>query len=228
MLDTDNRKYDAVLFDLDGTLLDSAPDMLHATKRILKEENHSIPTDEVLKPCISDGAMGLLGEAFGTKDMDALNSRRQKFLDYYFEDPLQQGSCLFTGIQAVIELLKDTPWGIVTNKSRRGSIPIVNAIETLQGHKVLVCGDDLEYMKPHPHTILHACEQLDMNPEKVVYVGDSSKDILAGKAAGTATLVALYGYRNPSDDTAQWDANYYADSPESLLSILKSIVHQVV
>ncbi|MCH9665390.1 MAG: HAD-IA family hydrolase [Gammaproteobacteria bacterium] len=217
--------YDAVLFDLDGTLLDSAPDLLYTTRRILKEENHhTIPDDDILRPCISDGAMGLLKQAFNTKDTNALENHRTKFLDYYFEDPLKHGSGLFSGIEEVLELLKDIPWGIVTNKSRRLTLPIVNAIDILSNNKVLVCGDDLDYMKPHPHTILHACKQLDISPQRVVYVGDSSKDIVAGKASATATLVALYGYRSPSDDAHKWNADYYADSPASLLLLLQSIV----
>lgn len=218
--------YEAVLFDLDGTLLDSAPDLLHTTKLILKEENRDIPADDILRPRISDGAMGLLKEAFGTEDENELQERRSKFVEYYYKNPLEQGSKLFPYLEKIPSLLQSIPWGIVTNKTRRLTLPIVKSIKALSTYQVLVCGDDLEFMKPHPMPVLHACEQLSIAPTKTLFIGDSSNDIQAGKAAGTATLAATYGYLRLGEDARKWKADYYADSPAGLISMLPSFITQ--
>ena len=209
---------------MDGTLMDSAPDLLHITKTILQEEGEEIPDDDDLRPCISDGAMGLLKRGFGTDDENKLTDKWRRFYDYYSKDPVSQGSRLFPHLEGLADLLTDTSWGIVTNKTRGLTLPIINKVGILKGHQVLVCGDDLEFMKPHPMPIMHACSELDVAPQDTLFVGDSSKDIIAGKAAGTATLAVLYGYIAKDEDATEWGADYYAKTTLSLLEMLGKLV----
>ena len=218
------KSYKSILFDLDGTLLDSAPDLIFATKRLLQEENKPPPSDDVLRPHISDGAAGLIKSAFGAQSDETLHGRRQKFLNYYRQDPLSQGSQIFAGLEVISELLRNIPWGIVTNKSRPLTEPIIKSLTALQGLSVLVCGDDLQQMKPHPMPVTHACNELNIAPDEVLFVGDSSKDIQSGNSAGTATLAVLYGYRAADDNPYDWGADYYAESPESLIDLIKGFV----
>lgn len=217
-------KYKAILFDLDGTLLDSAPDLISTTQRLLKEEEKSFVTDDILRPCISDGAQGLIMQAFGSPADNSLKKLRRKFVSYYSQNPLKYGSKLFSGLEVISDLLHNTPWGIVTNKSRLLTKPIIESFSTLNSCNVLVCGDDCEEMKPHHQPVSYACSELGVAPEETIFIGDSIKDILAGKGAGTATAAVFYGYRSADDNPYEWEAGYYIRSPKDLIDFIKSLI----
>ena len=218
--------YSAVLFDLDGTLIDSAPDLVEITNRLLKRERHSPLPYSLLRTYVSDGAAGLIKQAFGEEQPDdLLEERRRVFLADYGADPLKYGTKVFSGMENLPSLLRSVPWGIVTNKNRFLTKLLCEKIPLLRQAQVLVCGGDLERLKPHPLPVLHACEQLGVAAAKTLFVGDNSKDIEAGRQAGTATIAVLYGYYSKEEDPQKWNANYYASSPKLLLSKLAELLN---
>ncbi|MDX1555102.1 MAG: HAD-IA family hydrolase [Xanthomonadales bacterium] len=185
----------AILFDLDGTLLDSAPDLV-ATLNWLRLKNNlpELPFSE-MRNCAGRGAVGLLKAGMPEVNPETLESWRLEFLDRYQQSSLER-SGLFEGVRDLLGELDrcHLPWGIVTNKPEYLTIPIVEAFGLSASLGCLVCGDTLEKRKPHPAPLLLACEQLGVEPMNTLYVGDDVRDLQAGHAAHTEVCAALYGY----------------------------------
>lgn len=212
----------AVLFDLDGTLADTAGDLAGAVNR-MRAERGLVPVPvAALRPHASAGARGLLGAGMGVTPDDADYRRlRDEFLAYYAAG-LDQTTELFDGIAALLDALdaRGLPWGIVTNKATRFTEPVVGALG-LQGRAgAIVSGDTTAHPKPHPAPLLHAATLLRVDAARCVYVGDDLRDVIAGNAAGMATIVAEYGYLGEEGCADDWPATGWIDTPLRLLDWL--------
>ena len=213
---------DAVLFDLDGTLADTAPDLAAALNRVRGEQGlPSLPLS-ALRPYASHGARGLLAAGMGVGPGQAsYEALRTAFLDHYAA-ALCVESTLFAEVAALLDALdvRTLRWGIVTNKAQRFTAPLLAALGLAPRAATVVCGDTTPHAKPHPAPLLYAAERLGVAPERCVYVGDAERDIIAGGAAGMPTIVARYGYLEPHDEPGDWPADGIIDSPSALLSWL--------
>ncbi len=221
--------FTAFLFDLDGTLIDSAPDLVGVTNGLRVKEQLSPLPYSLLRSYASEGARGLIKKSFGeAQAAELLTKREEAFLIDYGADPLRHGTKLFVDMEQLPEILQTVKWGIVTNKKRSLSETLSEHIPLLQQAQIMVCGDDTEEAKPHPLPVLHACEKLGVEASSTLFIGDNIKDIQAGRRAGTATMAALYGYYRPDEDPQKWQANYYVSSPQDLLIELKKLVSVLV
>lgn len=209
----------AVLFDLDGTLVDTAPDLGYALN--LQRERHGLPflPEETIRPYASHGSRGLLAIGFGVEPADAHFDRmREEYLALYTE-VLTRQPMLFAGMADTLNAIEQRGlrWGIVTNKPRRFTLPIVEALGLSVRAGAVVSGDDAPQPKPSPQTLLLACEQMQLDPAQVIYLGDAERDVQAGRAAGMTTLVALFGYLAETDKPQEWGADGYIAQPQALL-----------
>jgi phosphoglycolate phosphatase len=214
--------YHGVFFDLDGTLADTAPDLVAATNKLLLARNLEPKPYEFLRPYASAGARGLLEGAFGIgTDHPEFIALRDEFFGNY-EKALLVDSKLFEDIDQLLDQmdLAKLPWGIVTNKSQRFTNPLVELMGLHTRSVSTVSGDTTPYSKPHPEPILHAARMANIDPKKSIYVGDDIRDVLAGKAAGMQTVAAAYGYCGCKEPPQAWGADYIIDSPLDLLKII--------
>jgi phosphoglycolate phosphatase len=214
--------YSGVFFDLDGTLADTAPDLVVATNQLLIARNLPPKPYEVLRPCASAGARGLIGGAFGIDtDHPDFISLRDEFFTYY-EKALLVNSTLFEGIDHLLDKLdsEKLPWGIVTNKGERFTNPLTELMGLRQRAASTVSGDTTPYSKPHPEPILHAAKVANIDPTKSIYVGDDIRDVIAGKAAGMKTVAAAYGYCGCEEPPETWGADFLVNHPLELLEII--------
>lgn len=212
----------AVLFDLDGTLADSAGDLAGAVNRMRTERGLAPLPVAALRPHASAGARGLLGAGLGITPDDAqYPSARDQFLAYYAA-ALDHTTELFDGIEALLDALdaRAFPWGIVTNKAMRFTQPVVDALGLQQRAAAIVSGDTTAHPKPHPAPLLHAAALLDVAAARCVYVGDDLRDVIAGNAAGMATIVAEYGYLGEEGCADDWPATGWIEAPLRLLDWL--------
>jgi phosphoglycolate phosphatase len=213
-----------VLFDLDGTLVDTAPDLGHALNELRRE--HGLPplAAAQIRPCASAGARGLLWLGFGQRPGDAgYEALRLRFLDIYADNLLRE-SRVFDGIDELIAQVRRRGmlWGIVTNKPSRFTDPLVQGLGFREPPACIVSGDSATHAKPHPAPMLLACRIAGIRPEHCVYVGDAARDIQAGRSAGMRTVAAAYGYIEPGDDPRQWQADGMIHAPLELLDWLGS------
>ncbi len=211
-----------VLFDFDGTLADTAPDLAAAANRQRHDRGLPPLPYEALRPYASHGARGLLKAAL---DLDAQSEAyepaRQQFLRDYAEAMLVH-TRLFPGIQALLDRLGSRAygWGIVTNKVESLALPIVRHLGLQDRCLVTVGGDTTPHTKPHPEPLLHAARQAGFAPGDCLYIGDDERDIVAGQSAGMATVAAAYGYCS-LDDPARWGADAIAAAPEDLWPLIE-------
>jgi phosphoglycolate phosphatase len=212
------RRHDALLLDLDGTLLDTAPDMGGALNRLRAEHGLEPLPAERIRPVVSHGAMRLVTLGFPEASGAEFERLRLRFLDLYARH-LAEGTRLFPGIAPVLESLEahDTPWGIVTNKPGWLTAPLLEALGLTRRTACAVSGDTVAERKPHPLPLLHAAALIGVAAERCVYVGDAERDIQAGRAAGMTTVVAAYGYLSPEDEPARWQSDGIVTTPEELL-----------
>lgn len=218
--------YSAVLFDLDGTLVDTAPDMV-AVLQSLQEEHGLEPVGyQEGRSYVSNGAVGLLRLGFPDRDDDAIETLRLAFLERY-ADQLCVHSALFAGLDALVDRLdrNGLPWGVVTNKPRHLTDPLLVALGLDQRVACSVSGDTLSQRKPDPAPLHHACQLAAIEAARTLYVGDSSRDIDAGRAAGMGTIAAAYGYITPGDDSARWGADVVANDTQELAQIVLKAVN---
>jgi len=212
-----------VLFDLDGTLADSAPDLVGAVNECLQARGRAPRPLEELRPWASHGARGLIGRAFGYRPGDPeYETMRAEFIDRY-EASLFGRTILFPGVDRMLESIEAAGlrWGIVTNKVARLTQPLVRALHLDQRAACVVSGDTAARPKPDPAPIRYALAQCACAPEASVYVGDDRRDIEAGRAAGVRTIAAAYGYSAAMDDIGQWQADHIVHSaPEVLRWVL--------
>ena len=209
---------ESVLFDLDGTLLDSAPDLGGALNAILVNHNRSPLPMELVRTHVSRGAMALVKLGFG-HDADDPRARPlwQELIDHY-ENHLADETVIFPGVLPLLDRIESSGmnWGIVTNKPDFLTHPLLKLMKLDYRAGCVVGGDTLPQKKPHPAPILFACEQLGCPPGNAIYIGDDRRDIDAGNRAGMPTLAARWGYILADDDPSTWGANGLIDHPQDI------------
>ena len=221
------NKIKAVLFDLDGTLIDSAPDLGAAADKMRTDRGLSSLPQADYRPMAGAGARGMIGVAFGIEsghaDFEAL---KQEFFANY-EACMTERTFAFEGIPEVITRIAQAglKWGVVTNKSERFALPLTLAMPIFQSAETIIGGDTTPHAKPHPAPLLEAARQLGISPEFCVYVGDDERDIVAGRAAGMFTVAAAYGYLGATSDTSHWNADAIITTPAQLLQLLQMPVN---
>jgi len=215
-------RLNSVLFDLDGTLADTAPDLGYAlNQQRLARGMDELPIDR-LRAHASSGARGLLQKGFSIQPEDAgYLEMRDEFLDLY-EKNLARSSALFPGVPSLLDEIEDRglAWGIVTNKSERFTFPLLRALRLLDRARCVVCGDTTPYAKPHPAPLIEAMSKIGTTAARCVYVGDDERDVEAGHAAGMSVVVVRYGYLGNGRPPEEWGAELLVDSPAELGSIL--------
>jgi phosphoglycolate phosphatase len=214
-------RYAALLLDLDGTLLDTAPDMADALARLAAEEGRAPLPFATVRPQVSAGAAALVRLAFGSPPAEEFERLRRRFLALY-AGRLHAETRLFAGADALLAACEaaQLPWGIVTNKPGGLTRPLLAALGLLDRAGCVVAGDTLPERKPHPAPLLHAARLLGRAPGACVYVGDHERDIIAGRAAGMHTIAVRYGYLAAGVDPASWAPDAVVDSPAELLALL--------
>jgi phosphoglycolate phosphatase len=216
-------RFEAVLFDLDGTLVDSAPDLAGAADEL--RALHGMPPlpYEAYRHLAGSGARGMLAAGFGRApgDSDYL-ALRDAFLGLY-QRRLLQASAVFAAVPEMLARIEATgrPWGVVTNKAMYLAEPLLTGLGLRQRAAVLVGGDSTPHTKPHPAPLLHAAGHLGLDPGRCLYVGDDARDVQAGCAAGMATLAVAWGYLGPAARIEDWGASGIVSSPAELLNWLE-------
>lgn len=215
-----------ILFDFDGTLADTAPDLgAAANRQRIRAGLEPLPL-EVLRPYSSAGARGLLRCALNLMPTDeAYEAHRVQFLKDY-EAAMTVDTCLFDGVPELLAQIKNEgmAWGIVTNKATYLATPIVKALGLAQECAVLVCGDTTAHSKPHPLPLLHAAQQAGYNVERCLYVGDDLRDIQAAQAAGMPSIAAAYGYCGPEHPPETWQADHCAYSARDMWPAIQQLM----
>jgi phosphoglycolate phosphatase len=210
-------KHRALLLDLDGTLLDTAPDMAAALNVLLREEQREPLPFASIRPVVSHGSMGLIRLAFGTPE----DSERQRLIDRFlviYRNALAVHSQLFAGFAQLLEQLREQGlhWGVVTNKPAWLTDPLLATLGLDTQAACIISGDTLSERKPHPLPLLHAAQLIGLRPAECLYVGDAERDIQSARAAGMPSLVALWGYIAHTDRPHEWQADGMIDQPEQL------------
>lgn len=220
---TSKPRVSAVLFDLDGTLLDTAPDMVATLNQVQAEESRQPLAYERARAFVSNGVLGLLKVAFGELPEPERSRLQQRFLQIY-ATRLAAATRVFPGMTAVLIDLERAgiPWGVVTNKPSFLTEPLLEQIGLRSRCACVVSGDTVPQRKPHPGQLFHALDVLNAVAGSAIYVGDAERDIMAGRAAGMRTVAALYGYIPPGEDPSAWGADHRIESPDELLGILGS------
>jgi phosphoglycolate phosphatase len=212
----------SVLFDLDGTLADTAPDLGYAlNQQRLARGMPELSIDE-LRSHASSGARGLLQVGFGIHpDNAGYPELRDEFLDLY-EKNISRNSTLFAGVPDLLDAIdaRGMTWGIVTNKAERFTFPLLRALRLLDRCACIICGDTTPFAKPHPAPLIEAMSRIGTTATRCIYVGDDERDVQAGHAAGMSVVVARYGYLGTGRPPEEWGADVFVDSPAGLLPIL--------
>lgn len=211
----------AVLFDLDGTLLDSAPDLVATLNQLRSQLGlAALPVDE-LRHFVSHGALGLIKAGMPPCDEETYEQWREAFLRHYADNSFVE-SRPFEGVEAVLEKLESSgiPWGIVTNKMEYLTLPILEKLGWLASATVIICGDTVANNKPHPEPVLTACESIGVDPCQALMVGDDQRDIESGLKAGCKTALVTYGYAAGETSTEIVDKTVLINSPDEILGLM--------
>ncbi|MGM8936143.1 HAD-IA family hydrolase [Pseudomonas neustonica] len=214
----------SVLFDLDGTLLDTVDDFMAIIDAMLQEHGKPMANPALVRSQVSNGSVGMLCAAFAMRpDGAGFDDLREDFLRRYTQQ-LAVHTRPFPGIMDLLDWLdaEGLPWGVVTNKMSRFSIPLIEAMGLAERCGSLICPDQVTHGKPHAEPVLKACAELGVEPGDCVFVGDHLRDIQSGNAAGTATVAALYGYIPAGDDPASWQATHSINNATELRSWLEA------
>lgn len=214
--------FKALLFDLDGTLLDTAPDFVTALNKQLGLHGREPLPDSAVRTSVTNGSIGLIQTGFGlTPEHRDFESLREEFLELYFAN-LADKTVLFDGLAQVLEQCsqQDIPWGIVTNKPWRYTEAALVQLDLMAAAATVICPDHVTLPKPHPEAILLACKEIATAPEDCLYVGDHVRDIDAGRAAGTRNIAAAWGYIEAGQVVADWQADWIVEQSQQLHSLL--------
>lgn len=218
----------AVLFDLDGTLIDTAADFIRLIQAMCQQQQRPIVDAELIRSQVSEGARAMVHLVFPELALDSaeLLQYRQQFLDEYAKQ-ICVDTTLFAGMDDFLKTLeqKHIAWGIVTNKPRALTEALLDALDLTQRCSVVVCPDDVKHTKPDPEPMFLACQQLGIDANQCIYVGDHPRDIDAGRAAGMPTVLASYGYLplDRRDDLASWQADYIVHDVAELQNLVRSM-----
>ncbi len=213
------QPFSAILFDLDGTLVDTAPDLAFALTRLMEQEGLEALPYDMIRPVASHGSAGLLGLGFDiSTNHDDYPSLQQRFLQLY-QDNIARETCLFEGMEEVLTALEqaEITWGIITNKPAFLTDPLVDKLNLTHRAACVVSADTTPHSKPHPAPMLHACKVINLSPKQCIYIGDAARDIEAGKNAHMRTVAALYGYLSEQDRPEKWHADASINHPRDIL-----------
>jgi phosphoglycolate phosphatase len=222
----ESGELEAVFFDLDGTLVDTAPDMVGALQDLQRDKGYPPVAYHIGRSNVSNGALGLLQIGFPDTDQAYRDRLMCEYIDRYKES-LCARSRVFDGIDSLLDNLDlaKLAWGVVTNKPAHLTEPLMEHLRLADRCACIVSGDTLKARKPDPAPMLYACELAGVRPESTIYVGDASRDIEAGRAAGMATIAAAYGYILDDDDPARWDADAVVADTQELAKIVSKAVN---
>ncbi len=212
----------AVLFDLDGTFADTAPDLAAALNQVLQEQGKPALPFEHIRPVVSHGGIALIKLGFDIpQESPEFEVLRQRLLAIY-KNNISQLTQLFEGMDELVTELEnsDIAWGIVTNKPSWLTDPLMAQLGYTQRARTIVSGDTTSERKPHPEPLFHACRKINCPPDQCLYVGDAERDIIAGKRAGMKTLGALFGYIEADDDPRTWGADALIEHPREIKDFL--------
>lgn len=212
----------AVLFDLDGTLVDTSQDLANALNLTLKKHGRNTLEYNLIRPQVSNGARALIKLGFGdTIDNEQLELLRKELLSFY-EDNIANFSTLFPGIQELLETLhkKNVKWGIVTNKPNVYTHQLMNKLALALPPDVIVCPDDVGVSKPDPKPLLHACKITSCEPENCIYIGDHKRDVECGHNANMPTIAVGYGFTVTRDEHLNWQATYCVNHAEEIWPLI--------
>ena len=218
-----DQKPSAVLFDLDGTLIDTAPDFIRCLNQLRQLHNLEPLAAEQIRPSVSNGARAMIRVGFGLEpEHDGYVEKHTAFLDLY-EAGVAVETTLFEGMDSLLANLeaRGIPWGIVTNKPVRFAEPLVQALGLAQRCATLICPDHVSERKPHPEPLFLACQRIGAAPEQAIYVGDHERDIEAGRNAGMRTIAVRYGYIEQPHAVDLWQADIIADTVSDLAKLLQ-------
>lgn len=225
MITQSNGRFSAVLFDLDGTLVDTAPDMVAVLQQLQRDNGVEPVAYDLGRSNVSNGALGLLRIAFPEQDITVHGPLMCEFIARYASSVCER-SALFGGLDVLLQRLEQEcrPWGIVTNKPGHLTVPILEKLALAERSSCTVSGDTLKKRKPDPEPLLYACEMAGVEPAETLYVGDAERDIEAGRRAGLMTVAAAYGYITADDDPERWGADAIArDTAELTQIVLKAV-----
>ncbi len=210
-------KLDCVLFDLDGTLVDTAPDLIACLNQALDLKGYAKVNDADIKPLISLGAMAMVKQAASEADAAQQSQLLDLMLDCY-QINIAEHSRFFAGIDETLEIIESAglKWGVVTNKRERFTLPLMDALNLSQRAACVISGDTTAKSKPDPEPMFAACQRAQVKPENCVYIGDAAHDIIAGKKANMKTLAAVYGYLKQGDQPESWGADGLIENPQQL------------
>lgn len=220
----------AVIFDLDGTLLDTAPDFVTTLNQLRAEEKLAPLPEDTIRRTVSNGARALVNMAFGLNPGETEFDRLLQRLLEIYSGILADKTRPFPGIETLLTRLDAhaIAWGIVTNKSHTYTQPILNALQLQPGPTVVVCPDHVTHTKPHPEPLLLACQQLGCEPSEAIYIGDHRRDIECGKNAGVTTIAAAYGYVGEDDMVEEWHADHVVHNAHDIEAIVLDYVNRSV
>jgi len=217
----------AVLFDLDGTLADTAPDLAAALNQLLIENNQPALAFDKIRPVVSHGGIALIRLGFNIEPTHPQFEQLRSRLLAIYEQNICQQTKLFSGLDKLLTTLEQQkiPWGIVTNKPDWLTIPLIDQLQLTKRIASLVCGNTLAERKPHPAPLLYASKEMKISPELCIYIGDAARDIESGKRAGMKTIAAAYGYIEDHDPAEDWQAEHIVYDSNALSSLLMPMLN---
>ncbi|MBL6985756.1 MAG: HAD-IA family hydrolase [Methylobacter sp.] len=221
---TADFKLSCVLFDLDGTLVDTAPDLISCLNRALNLHGFDAASTNIIKPFISYGAAAMINASQPRLD-DGMKSDILDTMLTHYQNNIAEHTVFFSGMADTLAAIEaqGLKWGVVTNKRERFTNPLMDALKLTKRAACIVSGDTTANPKPHPEPMLLACKQADVDPKECVYIGDALHDITAGKNAQMKTLAAVYGYINPGDTPENWGADALIESPDQISTWIASL-----
>jgi phosphoglycolate phosphatase len=225
----DNFTLSCVLFDLDGTLVDTAPDLISSLNRALNIYGFDDVRHETIKPFISYGAAAMIDHCHPLI-ADGLKADILETMLNHYQNNIAEHTVFFRGMSDTLESIeaRGLKWGVVTNKRECFTNPLMAALNLTGRAACIISGDSTAHPKPHPEPMLAACKQAAVNPKECVYIGDAQHDITAGKNVQMKTLAALYGYLKPGDTPETWGADALIESPEQILSWITKALAQAL